>query len=341
MFTRRKIVVPENTAIYIEGHLAEMRKSMKYLGLTIDRNWKFNDHFDRIIPKAVGMAASLMRLMPNLRGPEERRRRLYANTVNSVIMYGAPIWADAITKNRFIRENLRRIQRCVSLRVISAYRTVSHEAAAVLARQIPLDILAQEHARVYNRTCAAREKGLVLTDRQRSGLRNMERAESVSEWKRRLEEGADRLPGATARECVVPILSEWINKRKGLGVTFRVTQVVTGHGCFNLYLYNIDRADSPVCAHCGSGMDTAGHTLLECSSWATQREQLYATFDRDFTLKSIFGDCVAEPSKWATFRNFCERTIKEKERQERERQRAAGTVRRARPPRARIRLLKR
>ena len=112
------------------------------------------DHFNKLLPKAEGTAAVLMTLMPNLRGPGQRKRRLYANVIHSIILYGA----EVISRNKAVREKLRRVQRGVALRVTSAYRTVSHEASAILAGQIPLDILANEYARVFSRICALPRK---------------------------------------------------------------------------------------------------------------------------------------------------------------------------------------
>lgn len=129
--------------------------------------------------KAKAMASSLVRLMPSLRGPSDRKRRLYANAINSVITYEDPIWADSIKKNGAIRENFRRLQRSVALQIISAYRTVSHETAAILAGQLPLGILVKELARLYERACTCKEGGIILTARQQIGLRNLERATSV------------------------------------------------------------------------------------------------------------------------------------------------------------------
>lgn len=125
---------------------------------------------------------------------------------------------------------MRRIQRCVAFRVISAYRTVSLKAAAILTGQVPLDILAREYEKMYVRICALREEGIVLTDRQRLCLKNLEKTASIKEWKQRLIKGADRLPGATVRDCLVPLLGEWLAKKKRLGLTFRTIQIISERG---------------------------------------------------------------------------------------------------------------
>jgi len=90
------------------------------------------------------MVAALMRVMPNF-----RRRQLYAGVVHSVIMYGALVWAEVIARNRRLRQRIWAIQRRVALRVISAYRTVSWDAATILAGLVPGNILAESYRRAF------------------------------------------------------------------------------------------------------------------------------------------------------------------------------------------------
>jgi len=66
-------------------------KSMKYLGVMVDSSWNFRSHFQYIEVKANKVVRALSRIMPNLRGPGERKRRLYATVVTSVVMYASPI----------------------------------------------------------------------------------------------------------------------------------------------------------------------------------------------------------------------------------------------------------
>ncbi|XP_020294834.1 uncharacterized protein LOC109860267 [Pseudomyrmex gracilis] len=67
------------------------RPCMRYLGLWVDDQWRFCEHFRRTAEKATRMANALAGLMPNLRGPSTRVR-LYIMVVHSVLLYGAPVW---------------------------------------------------------------------------------------------------------------------------------------------------------------------------------------------------------------------------------------------------------
>lgn len=75
----------------------QVKDSMKYLGVFVDRSWSFKDHFLYLEKKVAGVTRALSRLMPNLRGPGEQKRRLYASVVTSVMMYTAPVWSGALS----------------------------------------------------------------------------------------------------------------------------------------------------------------------------------------------------------------------------------------------------
>lgn len=89
--------------------------------------------------------------MPNLRGPGEHKRRLYANVVTSILTYGAPVWSGALEASKRIQALLKRLTRTLTVRMASAYRIISYEAATLLARIPPLFLMARLRKRVYFR----------------------------------------------------------------------------------------------------------------------------------------------------------------------------------------------
>ena len=54
-------------------------------------------------------------------------------------------------------------------------------------------------------------------------------------------------------------------------VTYRMTQVFTGHGCFGNYLARIGRLENPRCPLCDEENDDAEHVLFDCPAMATER----------------------------------------------------------------------
>ena len=58
-------------------------------------------------------------------------------------MYAVPIWVDELEK-KYTGDMLTKVQRYVTLRIVSGYRTVSTSAALVVGSLPPVDLLAVE-----------------------------------------------------------------------------------------------------------------------------------------------------------------------------------------------------
>jgi len=105
----------------------QLKDSMKYLDVMLDSRWSFKSHFQYVENKIAKVTKALSRLMPNLRGPGEKKRRLYAGVLTSVSMYAAPVWCEALARSPDkIRRSWRKNQRSIAISVIAAYRTVSY-----------------------------------------------------------------------------------------------------------------------------------------------------------------------------------------------------------------------
>lgn len=73
---------------------------MKYLGVIVDSRWSFEPHLKYVADKVSHVGGALCGLMPNLRDPGEARRRLYLNTLISIIMYAVPVWSDKLSSSK-------------------------------------------------------------------------------------------------------------------------------------------------------------------------------------------------------------------------------------------------
>lgn len=80
------------------------------------------------------MANNLASILPNISVEKPKKRRLLANVVHSIILYGAPIWAPKMSQKG--KRVLAKVQRCVALRVASAYCTVSYAGNRLLSRHV-------------------------------------------------------------------------------------------------------------------------------------------------------------------------------------------------------------
>lgn len=257
---------------------------MKYLGLHLDGRWCFEEHFARLAPRVGGVAASLSRLLPNLGGPDGRVRRLYVGTVASVVLYEAPIWADAASRSPRIRRMLSGAHRPIVLRAARAYRTVAYAAAAVIAGSSPLELLAQGQAVMYWRIRELRGRGMMVGPTAKEAFRRQVADSVLVDWQRQL--AGPVYEDQRVVRAVLPVLGGWLSRAWGQ-ITFRVAQVMTGHGCFGHYLCRIGREPTPRCHHCEGDRDTAQHTLEACPAWEVQRRALVAVVGGDLSLAAV------------------------------------------------------
>lgn len=319
---------PPSSVINVGGAQVHVGRYMKYLGLILDSRWDFKEHFKRLVPRLEKVLGALHRLLPNLGGPDESVRRLYAGVVRSMALYGAPVWSGSLTNDRSSKALLNGLQRRVAIRIARGYRTISYEAAMLIARCPPLDILASVNAAMYHNLRCARQSDVMSSSVHT--LRERMHLQALATWRVRLEEtnaARQRAPGA-----ILPHFGQWMNRR--WAVTFRLTQILTGHGCFGAYLNRIGRETTPQCHHCNSDQDDAQHTLEECPAWANERVSLVAKIGNDLNPASVVKAMLHSAGSWKAMTTFCEKVMVQKENAERDRERSNSARRRRRGPRS-------
>lgn len=316
---------PPSSVVSVGNVQVQVGRYMKYLGLILDSKWDFREHFRRLIPRLERVLGALHRLLPNLGGPDEGVRRLYAGVVQSMALYGSPVWSSSLCRGRKNRALLNGLQRRVAIRIARGYRTISYEAAMLLARCPPLDILASTSAAIYHRLRNARPSD-EMSSMQR--LRKIMQHQAWTSWRVRLEDtnaARQRAPGA-----ILPNFWPWMKRR--WAVTYRLTQVLTGHGCFGTYLNRIGRETTPQCHHCNNDRDDAQHTLEECAAWTNERAALVSKIGRDLSPANVVRAMLHNAGAWKAMVTFCETVMVQKEKKERERERINPTRRRRRGP---------
>lgn len=88
---RNKRISDRIPVLDVDGTLVPARPYMKYLGVIIDERLSFRQHLESLEKRVGSVARALSRITPNLRGPCEKRRKLYSNVILSVILYAAPM----------------------------------------------------------------------------------------------------------------------------------------------------------------------------------------------------------------------------------------------------------
>ena len=85
--------------IILGEHEIDWKKSIKYLGVQLDRRLSFGEHLQIATAKAIQCGAARTLLMPNIGGPRETKRSLVASVINSKLRYAAPTWTSALNNH--------------------------------------------------------------------------------------------------------------------------------------------------------------------------------------------------------------------------------------------------
>ena len=96
--------------------------------------------------------------------------------------------------------------------------------------------------------------GVVPTTSVVAEMKEEVRVRTVEEWRKLLDRPGMR-DAYGVIEAVQPLLAEWAGGGHGVVLTYRMTQVLTGHGCFGEYLRRIRKERTGVCHHCGDPSD--------------------------------------------------------------------------------------
>lgn len=320
IFKRKRRKVPEGLNIQVGREAVPVKRALKYLGIYLDQDWSFKEHIDFVEGKAARISQQLGRLMPNLKGPREKKRRLYASTINSVLLYGAPIWSEVVGVTPKLKQQLLRVQRVLAIRVIAGYRSISADAALVLARMAPIQLQAAYLRRVYLRVHDLKQLGDWDRKIERE-VKEEERILMVRQWEILL--GGNNIYGKRTCNAIRPHLNIWINRQHG-EMTYRITQLLTGHGCFNTYLFRIGKERSPVCSFCNNEEDSSEHTVQVCERWSDERRTLVEELGPDLSFTIIVQKICATEGAWKAFALFAENVMREKEEAERLREYLRG-----------------
>jgi len=229
---------PPKLEIVINNKVIRSQRKMKYLGVIVDDKLTFKEHLEYVTDKVNKVTRALWRLMPNLHGPTERKRRLYTNVLASIILYAAPVWAHEAKKKGEVRNLLKVMHKNITQRVIAAYKTVALDAAALLTRIPPYYMIAEERKRSYEKLCEIKLTG-EWTERKGKEVQE-EKANMYRKWKRYLEDNSQA--GKRTREAILPVWESWLGRKHGM-LSFHLTQLLTGHGVFFTYLKRIKKAD--------------------------------------------------------------------------------------------------
>lgn len=298
LISSRKI--PETFRITVGETAIQSSRTLKYLGVIIDDRLNFKEHVKYAGERAATTQVALSRIMPNIGGPRPLKRRIIQTVSTSIMLYASPIWSRALAEEK-TRRNLSTVHRLGAIRVVCGFRTISDEAALVLAGTLPIDILADEMRRTYFRRLENPDQSAII--------KTEERQASMGQWQRRWE----RSTKGRWTFQLLPRIIPWVNRQHG-ELNFYMTQFMTNHGCFRKYLTRFGHDSSPSCPTCAGVDEDAVHAILICPRFRRP-------FETEIDPQQLVGEMIESVTKWDETNTFVTEILLELRRLERARTR--------------------
>ena len=149
LVTRRRIEKNRPLRIYMNYEILEQVKTLKYLGIILDNKFTFDQQVENVTQKCTALIHQLAKSAKLQWGlGYQAIKTIYKGAIMPVLLYGAPVWEQALRKEKNIRK-YQRTQRLINNKIAKAYRTLSYEASCIVAGVEPIKIIVEEKTNIY------------------------------------------------------------------------------------------------------------------------------------------------------------------------------------------------
>ena len=255
----------------IRGVQIQAKNAIKYLGIVLDHQLSYRQHFEYLEKKSYKIIRQIHTLFPNKYGYDTKARKImFSGTIGSIWKYGSTIFAHKVNQSRN-KCTIRRVHKACLRTICRSYRTVSYLPLTAITGITPLEYQITNRATAY-----ATLKGIPIETTNNIRIPETLKSKSKKEIKKFLYNKTNDL-----------WQQEWDNTQKGQWTqklipnvqesptvtTYWLTQMYTGHGQFGSYIRKIDNTTNAKCQHCGKAKDTPEHTLYHCESFKEFRPE--------------------------------------------------------------------
>jgi hypothetical protein len=149
LVSRRKTKEPKAIKVYLNNEILEHVTTMKYLGIIIDHKFKFKQNITYVAERCTKLIHNLSRSDKLTWGiKHEALKTIYEGAILPLLLYGAPVWIDAMKYEHNIQKYIR--VRLINIRMAKAFRTTSSEALCTLKGITPIIIRTEEVVKHYS-----------------------------------------------------------------------------------------------------------------------------------------------------------------------------------------------
>ncbi|XP_074030339.1 uncharacterized protein [Leptinotarsa decemlineata] len=110
---------------------------------------------------------------------------------------------------------------------------------------------------------------------------------------------------------LIPDIVPWFSRKHG-DTTYHLTQLLTGHRCFQTYRKRFRVSNSDSCIYCEEG-DTVEHTFFTCMRWHQKRQKV-ETVTGQLTQDNIINKMLEDAQIWTKINSLAKYVIDTKER---------------------------
>jgi len=119
-------------------------------------------------------------------------------------------------------------------------------------------------------------------------------------------------------------VAAWYRRKHG-EVSYHLSQVLTGHGCFGNYLNKFCNLESDACAQCREAPDSPEHAVFKCDAWDRWRHEACVYLEVTvLTAENAIETMLGSRASWERISHLFTRIMISREEEERRKKQRVG-----------------
>lgn len=290
--------------VQIKGRIIKKTDHYKYLGVVIDKKLSFCNHMTYIAEKTKNIFVAMRHYIKKSWNTGNALSTIYRGVIIPIMSYASSTWkhrSHIVTQLK----KLSSAQRICLLGIIKGYKTISHEAAHIIANEPPWYINEQACFESFRNLGHSSYFNLEFNreNNTKEEIKTSIREETLRRWN---EKWSQTNKGACTKEVFGDVQERG---RYSFNQSRDLTCMLSGHGEFQIHLLRIGKATKGNCQTCNT-LDTPSHRVLNCSNFNTERHTLITKIGVINSMNQAFKECYKK-QYLSELTKFCTRNVRE------------------------------